>query len=69
MKNIMIPERIDDYVVDLHERALPDRQLVAADFYRRLVGWIIDTRTPLLYEQDHEDEYTNFSINFNWLLT
>lgn len=68
MKNIHIPKTAEAYVADLHERALPDSNLTANDFYRRLIGWVLDVRTPLLYEQDHDDEYTNFSINFNWLL-
>jgi hypothetical protein len=67
MKNIYIPERVGDYVEDFEKRALPDETLRNNDFYKRLAGWVMDTRTPLLYEQDHDDEYTNFSINFNWL--
>ena len=68
MKNIYIPERVGDYVEDFEKRALPDETLRNNYFYKRLAGWVMDTRTPLLYEQDHDDEYTNFSINFNWLL-
>lgn len=68
MKSIYIPETVQDYKADVLERALPDEKLRNNDFYQRLAGWVMDVRTPLLYEQDHDDEYTNFSINFNWLL-
>ena len=47
---------------------MPDAEIREHDFYHRLIGWVVDHRTPLLYEQDHPDEYTNLSINFNWLL-
>ena len=49
-------------------RGLPDVEIRDHPFYRRLIGWVLDVRSPLLYEQDHPDEYTNLSINFNWLL-
>lgn len=68
MHAINIPPTVEAYQADLQERAFPAVELVENDFYRRLVGWVTDIRTPLLYEQDHQDEYTNFSINFNWLL-
>lgn len=68
MRNIHIAETPAAYQDDLHQRAFPDISLTTNDYYRRLVGWVADNRTPLLYEQDHDDEYTNFSINFNWLL-
>jgi hypothetical protein len=68
MKNINIPENVEAYKNNFEERALPDEILRSNDFYRRLAGWVMDVRTPILYEQDHDDEYTNFSINFNWLL-
>jgi len=50
------------------ERAFPEPLITGHDFYRRLIGWVIDNRTPILYEQDHESEYANFSIGANWLL-
>lgn len=68
MHNLQIPETAEAYEDDILDRAFPDPKLRSHDFYRRLIGWVIDHRTPLLYEQDHDDEYTNFSINFNWLL-
>jgi hypothetical protein len=68
MRNIEIPDNVQDYTAQIHEQALPDQELTGNDFYRRLVGWVLNKRTPLLYEQDHPDEYTNLSINFNWLL-
>lgn len=68
MHNIYVPETVEAYQTDLHAHALPDTNLATHDFYKRLIGWVVDKRTPLLYEQDHDDEYTNFSINFNWLL-
>ncbi len=68
MKNIYIPETVEAYEADIMERAFPDRRITDNDFYRRLIGWVLDVRTPLLYDQDHDDEYTNLSINFNWLL-
>lgn len=68
MKEIIIPPTVEEYRADLEARALPDRNLAENDFYKRLINWVVDHRTPLLYEQDHSDEYTNFSINFNWLL-
>ena len=69
MKNIYIPETVEAYQADLLARAFPDERIVGNDFYRRLIGWIIDERTPLLYDQTHEDERANLSINFNWLVT
>jgi hypothetical protein len=68
MKNIYVPETVEDYQADIRERAVPADLITENDFYRRLIGWTLDNRTPLLYDQDHADEYTNFSINFNWLL-
>lgn len=68
MKNIYIPPTPEAYHADLRERAYPDEEIVNHPFYKNLISWIEDNRTPLLYEQDHEDEYTNFSINYNWLL-
>ncbi len=68
MRNLHIPETIELYEADLHARAFPDERITDNDFYHRLIGWVIDNKTPLLYEQDHPDEYANLSINFNWLL-
>lgn len=68
MKNIVIPTTAEEYQADMLRRAFPDEAITQNDFYRRMIGWVIDTKTPLLYEQTHPDEYTNFSINFNWLL-
>src|ERR1700691_1301568 len=68
MKNLEIPETAEAYQTDMMERAFPDERIAQNDFYRRLIGWVVHNRTPLLYEQTHPDEYTNFSINFNWLL-
>jgi hypothetical protein len=68
MKNIGIPETAQAYQADIMERAFPDPRIAENDFYRRLIGWVIDHRTPLLYEQTHPDEYSNLSINYNWLL-
>lgn len=68
MKNIAIPTTVEEYQDDLLERAFPDPLIVDNDFYRRMVGWVMDVKAPLLYEQTHPEEYANFSINFNWLL-
>ena len=68
MKDIAIPATVEEYQTDILDRALPDPLITENDFYRRAVGWVMDTKTPLLYEQTHPDEYTNLSINFNWLL-
>ena len=68
MKHLTIPETAAAYQADLMQRAFPDEQITQNDFYRRMIGWVVDNRTPLLYEQTHEGEYANFSINFNWLL-
>ena len=68
MKNIYIPEKVEDYQSDFAERVLPDESLRTNDFYSRMAGWVMDNRTPIIYEQDHCDEYRNFSINYNWLL-
>jgi hypothetical protein len=68
MQHIVIPETAEAYQADLMERAFPDPQIPQNDFYRRMIGWVIDNRTPLLYEGTHPNEETNLSINFNWLL-
>lgn len=68
MKDIYIPPTVEEYTADLMERSMPDTRITDNDFYRRMIGWVVDHRTPILYEQDHDDEYTNLSINFNWLL-
>lgn len=68
MKDIAIPATVEEYQADMLDRALPDPLITENDFYRRMVGWVMDTKTPLLYEQTHPDEYANLSINFNWLL-
>jgi hypothetical protein len=68
MRGIQIFSTAEEYVDDFLARGLPEESIRANDFYRRLIGWVIDHRSPLLYEQDHPDEYTNLSINFNWLL-
>lgn len=68
MRNIHIPETVGEYQEDLVARAFPEPMITDNDFYSRLIGWNVDNRTPLLYDQDHPDEYTNLSINFNWLL-
>lgn len=68
MKNIIIPETAETHQADLLQRAFPDQTIAQNDFYRRMIGWIIDNRTPVLYEQTHSDETANLSINFNWLL-
>lgn len=69
MKNIVIPETAEAYQADLMERAFPDETITDNEFYRNMIGWVVDHKTPLLYEQTHPDEYANLSINFNWLLT
>lgn len=68
MKHIIIPKTVQEYQADILKRAFPEPLITNNNFYRRLIGWVIDNRTPLLYEGDHDSEYTNFSINFNWLL-
>ncbi len=68
MRGIRIFPTAEEYVEDFLARGLPEESIRTNDFYRRLIGWVIDQRSPLLYEQDHPDEYTNLSINFNWLL-
>lgn len=68
MKNIIIPKTVEQYKADIFKRAFPEPLILENDFYKRLIGWVIDNRTPLLYEQDDASEYANFSINFNWLL-
>ncbi len=68
MHAIEIPNTVEEYSAQVAERALPDEMLRNHDYYKRLAGWVMDVRTPLLYKQDHDDEYTNFSINFNWLM-
>jgi hypothetical protein len=68
MRGIRIFPTAAEYVEDFLTRGLPEESIRTNDFYRRLIGWVIDQRSPLLYEQDHPDEYTNLSINFNWLL-
>ena len=68
MKNIVIPKKAEDYRADILKRAFPEERIRENNFYQRLIGWVIDHRTPLLYTQDHDSEYANFSINFNWLL-
>lgn len=68
MRNIDIPPTAEAYQADIMQRAFPDQDIVQNDFYRRMIGWIIDNRTPLLYEESHPAEVPNLSINFNWLL-
>jgi hypothetical protein len=68
MKQIVIPETAEAYQADIAERAFPNQDIAQNDFYRRLIGWIVDNRTPLLFEGTHPDEATNMSINFNWLM-
>lgn len=68
MRNIVIPQTVEAYQADIMAHALPEPLITDNDFYRRLIGWVVDHRTPLLYEQDHGSEYTNLSINFNWLM-
>jgi hypothetical protein len=68
MRGIRIFPTAEEYVENFLARGLPEESIRANDFYRRLIGWVLDQRSPLLYEQDHPDEYTNLSINFNWLL-
>lgn len=68
MRNIEIPRTPGEYQEDLVARAFPEPLIAENDFYSRLIGWVADNRTPLLYDQTHSDEHANFSINFNWLL-
>lgn len=68
MKNIYIPPTPEAYQDDLARRAFSDRNIANNEFYKKLIGWVVSERTPILYEQDHDDEYANFSINANWLL-
>jgi hypothetical protein len=68
MRGIRIFETADEYIENFFARGLPDTQISGNDFYRRLIRWVLDHRSPLIYEQNHPDEYTNLSINFNWLL-
>lgn len=67
MKELYIPQTAETYQADVMVRAFPDQHITENDFYRRLIGWVMDVRTPLLYEPTHPDERTNMSINFNWL--
>lgn len=68
MKNIFIPPTVEEYKADVLKRAFPEPLILTNGFYSNLINWVIDNRTPLLYDQDHPSEYINFSINFNWLL-
>lgn len=67
MKNISIPSTVEEYVSDLHEKVFPAEFLACNDFYRRLIGWVVDQHSPVIYQQTDESEYQNFSINFNWM--
>jgi hypothetical protein len=68
MKNILLPETVEQYKQELHARAFPDVRIYDNPFYKKLIDWVIDNCTPVLYEQTDASEYTNFSINCNWLL-
>lgn len=68
MRNISIPPTPEAYREEISAQAFPDSTLTDHPFYQGLISWVSDNHTPLLYEQTHPDEYTNFSINFNWLL-
>lgn len=68
MKHIHIPDSVSEYQEAFVAEALPDSRIPGDDFYRRLIGWVLDQKTPLLYEQTHPDEYANLSINHHWLL-
>jgi hypothetical protein len=68
MRDMRVFSTAEEYLAEFQARGLPEASITDNDFYRRLIGWVMDQRTPLLYQQDHPDEYTNLSINFNWLL-
>jgi hypothetical protein len=68
MKHIFVPQTVEEYKRDVLKRAFPEPLITNNKFYNQLINWVMEHRTPLLYNQDHASEYANFSINFNWLL-
>lgn len=67
MRNIEIPPDYETYRDRLRD-AVSDPLISEHPFYQGLTDWVVDHRTPILYDQTHPSEYTNFSIAFNWLL-
>lgn len=61
MRDIAFFARREDYVEYLWAERLREPLIAGAPFYRRLVDWVVDHRSPLFYEISDRDEHFAFS--------
>lgn len=69
MKNIKLFRKKEEYEKYVFEDLIKDPLLIGNPFYKNLVQFVIDTKTPIFYEQSDESEYANFSAYYNYILT
>lgn len=68
MKNIKLFQTKKEYENYVFDQLIKDPLLAQDGFYKNLIQFVIDTKTPIFYEQSDESEYANFSAYYNFIL-
>lgn len=68
MKNIIIHKNLEDYKRFIRDNIVINREFYENDFYRGLIDFIIDNRTPIFFYPSKDYEYAHFTQYFNWVL-
>jgi hypothetical protein len=68
VKNLKIFSTLNKYRSYLYDEIVRTPEFQSHPFYRGLVSFIIDHRTPIFFELSHPYEYAHFSQYFNYVL-
>ncbi len=68
MKMIKFFKTIKEYRKFIYSEVVKNEEFVKHPFYRGLIDFIIDHRTPVFYAPSQEYEYAHFTQYFNWVL-
>lgn len=68
MKKIKFFPTLKEYQDYIENVVITSNEFKSIPFYRGLIDFVIDHRSPLFFEQSHDYEYAHFSQYFNFVL-
>lgn len=68
MKNLIFIPTLKDYREYIYRTIVTQSVFHTHSFYKGLIEYIIDIRTPLFFEASHDYERSHFTQYFNWSL-
>lgn len=68
MKNIIFHKNLEDYKNFIKREIVVNDEFYENDFYRGLIDFIIDNRTPIFFYASKDYEYAHFTQYFKWVL-